>query len=158
MKTEIVQRKEERKHCPEVARTGHTSRKWRAALWHAYCFTQGVSNLLGMYLYPRSISMFHGRTVNTEIVRTSITNKGQLITTVNKVPRESPCSAVNCDSTPECLRTTLHLDLKDVLIQPFWVSFLSSSHQQLILGDAALRKKIKANPKHKRTTILRKRQ
>lgn len=50
--------------------------------------------MLEVYLYPRSISMFHGRTVNTEILKTNITNKGQLITILNKVSRERLCSAV----------------------------------------------------------------
>jgi len=31
--------------------------------------------------------MFHGGTVNIEILKTNITKKGLLITTVNKVPR-----------------------------------------------------------------------
>lgn len=38
--------------------------------------------------------MFHGRTVNTEMLKTKTTNKGQLITMMTKVPRESPCHAV----------------------------------------------------------------
>lgn len=89
-----MQRREERKHSPEVARIGHTSGKREAALRHTYCYIQRVSNLLEVYLHPRSISMFHGRTVNTEILKTNITNKGQLITILNKVSRERLCSAV----------------------------------------------------------------
>lgn len=38
--------------------------------------------------------MFHGRTANTEMLKTKTTNKGQLITMINKVPRKSPCHAV----------------------------------------------------------------
>lgn len=55
-----MQRREKRKHDPEVSRIGHTS-KWEAALQHTYCFSQGMSNLLEVYLYPRSNSMFHGK-------------------------------------------------------------------------------------------------
>lgn len=92
-----MQRREERKHSPEVARVGHISGKWEAALQHTYCFTPQANYSLPVfiaYLYLRNISMFHGKTASTEILKTNITNGGQLITVVSKVPRESPHIAV----------------------------------------------------------------
>lgn len=121
-----------------------------------------------MYLYPRNISMFHGRTVNTEILKTNITNKGQLITTVNEVPRESPHSAVKSwlNTWMFEINITFGFKEKECVYSVFWGHIFKFfmvimrarkllplknedwlSYQQLILEDAALRKEKQTHTK-----------
>lgn len=173
-----MQRREERKHRPEVARIGQISGKWEAALQHTYCFTLQANYSLPVfivYLYLMNISMFHGKTASTEILKTNITNGEQLITMVNKVPRESPHSAVKLWLNTRMfeINITFRFKEKSCVYSALWSHIFKLfigimrtrkllslkneyllSHQHLILGDATLRKK-KNPPKYERTTKLR---